>query len=55
MNNQKMKRRMIDIMINRALSQTDNLCSVCGRKEKCSQIRDDQRVLWCIEFKEVRL
>lgn len=55
MNNQKMKRRMIDTVINRALSKTDNLCEVCGRREKCSGNIANQRTLWCIEFKEVRL
>ena len=55
MKNRTLKRVMIDNMINRALSKTDNLCTVCARKERCSQIKEGQRTLWCIEFQEERL
>lgn len=55
MKSKSIKRAMIDAVINRNLSKTDNLCNVCARREKCSQIRDGQRTLWCIEFQEERL
>ena len=55
MKSKSIKRAMIDAVINRNLSKTDNLCTVCAKRDKCTGNIANQRTLWCIEFKEERL
>lgn len=55
MKSKSIKRAMVDAVIAKYISKTDNLCTVCARRDKCSGNQPNMRTTWCIEFQEERL